>query len=166
MQRPASLLHYDYDQVNVIKKRLKKTKVAKPIFGKSLYIFSPTNPLRRFCNTLTNYWVFDAVIILLILVSTITLAFEHPMEDPNSEMMEILKKIDIGMTAIFSLEALLKIITSGFLLNGKKSYLRDAWNMLDFTIVVLSIVSLNISADISFVKVLRVARILRPLRLI
>ena len=70
------------------------------------------------------------------------------------------------MTSIFSLEALLKILTSGFLLNGKKSYLRDAWNVLDFTIVVLSIVSLNISADISFVKVLRVARILRPLRLI
>ena len=149
-----------------MKKRQKKTKVAKPIFGKSLYLFSSTIPLRRFCNTLTNYWVFDAVIILLILVSTITLAFEHPMEDPNSEMMEILKKIDIGMTAIFSLEALLKIITSGFLLNGKKSYLRDAWNMLDFTIVILSIVSLNITADISFVKVLRVARILRPLRLI
>ena len=106
------------------------------------------------------------MIILLILISTITLAFEHPLEDPNSEKMQVLEKIDIGMTAVFSLEALLKIITSGFLLNGKKSYLRNSWNILDFTIVIMSIVSLSIDANISFVKVLRVARILRPLRLI
>ena len=136
------------------------------LYGRSLYIFSDENPLRKFCNRLTSYWVFDAVIILLILVSTATLAFEHPLEDPNSEKMQILEKIDIAMTVVFSLEAVLKIITSGFLFNGKKSYLLDTWNMLDFIIVVLSIVSLNITADISFVKVLRVARILRPLRLI
>lgn len=115
---------------------------------------------------MTSYWLFDAVIILLILVSTITLAFEHPMEDPESDKMKVLEKIDIAMTAVFSLEAMLKIVTVGFLLNGKRSYLLDTWNMLDFIIVVLSIVSLNITADISFVKVLRVARILRPLRLI
>ena len=44
-----------------------------------------------FCNALTNYWIFDAVIILLILFSTITLAFEHPLEDPNSEQMKTLE---------------------------------------------------------------------------
>ena len=119
-----------------------------------------------FCNALTNYRIFDAVIILLILFSTITLAFEHPLEDPNSEQMKTLEKIDMAMTSVFCLEALLKIITAGFLFNGKRSYLRDTWNMLDFIIVILSIVSLIITSDISFVKVLRVARILRPLRLI
>ena len=80
--------------------------------------------------------------------------------------MQILEKIDIAMTLVFSLEALLKIITLGFIINGHQSYLLNTWNILDFTIVVLSIVSLNITTDISFVKVLRVARILRPLRLI
>lgn len=84
--------------------------------------------LRKFCNVFTNYWLFDAVIIVLILVSTTTLAFEHPLENPESENMQVLEQIDIGMTAAFSLEATLKIITLGFLLNGKKSYLRDTWN--------------------------------------
>ena len=141
-------------------------KVSRTLFGTSLYMFSQDNKLRKFCNIMTSYWLFDAVIIILILVSTTTLAFEHPLEDPMSEKMQVLEKIDIAMTVIFSLEALLKIITFGFLLNGKKSYLRDTWNLLDFTIVILAIVSLNIDANISFVKVLRVARILRPLRLI
>ena len=137
-----------------------------PLEGRSLYIFKDENALRKFFFAVTSHWVFDAVIIVLIIVSTVTLAFEHPLEDPNSENMKVLHKIDIAMTIVFSLEALLKIVSTGFLLNGKRSYLRNPWNMLDFLIVVLSIVSLNITADISFVKVLRVARILRPLRLI
>ena len=107
-------------------------------------MFSYSNPLRKFCNILTSHAAFDSVIILFILVSTITLAFEHPLEDPNSKKMQVLEKIDIVMTSVFCLEALLKIITMGFLLNGKKSYLRDTWNLLDFSIVILAIVSLNI----------------------
>lgn len=106
------------------------------------------------------------MIILLIVVSTCTLAFEHPLEDPHSEKMKLLDQIDLGMTAIFCLEALLKIVTLGFLINGSKSYLRDGWNVLDFLIVSFSVVSLSVDANLSFIKVLRVARILRPLRLI
>lgn len=106
------------------------------------------------------------VIILFILVSTVTLAFEHPLEDPKSSTMEVLAKIDYGFTAVFCLEATLKIITLGFIMNGKNSYLLDSWNILDFIIVVFSLLGLVISADLSVVKVLRVARILRPLRLI
>ena len=160
------MLHYDYDQVNIVKMRSIRVKADKPLYGRSLFIFSEENRFRKVINKVTNYWLFDAIIILLIIVSTVTLAFEHPLDDPESEKMKTLEKIDIVMTAIFTLEAILKIITSGFVFNGKKSYLRNSWNALDFTIVVLSIISLNISANISFVKVLRVARILRPLRLI
>lgn len=77
-----------------------------------------------------------------------------------------MEKIDLAMTTIFCLEAILKIVSHGFILNGRKSYLRDGWNMLDFFIVALSVVSLSVDANLSFIKVLRVARILRPLRLI
>ena len=103
---------------------------------------------------------------MLIIFSTVTLAFEHPMDDPKSEKMETLKMIDMAMTGVFCLEAALKIITFGFMMNGKGSYLLDAWNMLDFLIVVISVISLTVDANIGFIKVLRVARILRPLRLI
>ena len=70
------------------------------------------------------------------------------------------------MTVIFATEALLKIITLGFFINGKESYLRSSWNILDFVIVIFAVVSQTVDANISFIKVLRVARILRPLRLI
>lgn len=99
-------------------------------------------------------------------MSTCTLAFEHPLENPKSEKMKVLDQIDLVFTSIFCFEAVLKIIALGFIINGRRSYLRDSWNVLDFLIVVLSVVSLSLDANLSFIKVLRVARILRPLRLI
>ena len=136
------------------------------LHGKSLYMFNVGNPIRKACDKIIHYKLFDQFIILLIIFSTITLAFEHPLDDPNSEKMEVLKKIDMAMTGIFCLEAALKIITFGFMMNGRGSYLLDSWNMLDFLIVVISVISLTVDANIGFIKVLRVARILRPLRLI
>ena len=46
---------------------------------------------------------------------------------------------------------------------GKKSYLKDMWNILDFIIVVTSVISFFI--DLDSLKALRTLRILRPLRL-
>ena len=88
------------------------------------------------------------------------------MDNPESNKVKVLQLIDLVMTSIFCLEALLKIIALGFLFNGPKSYLFDAWNVLDFMIVAFSVLSLSIDTDLSYIKVLRVARILRPLRLI
>lgn len=88
------------------------------------------------------------------------------MEDPKSDLMDKLHKIDYVFTAIFCLEAIMKIITFGFIVNFKDSYLLSSWNILDFSIVVLSVVSLLVDAKLQVVKVLRTARIMRPLRLI
>jgi voltage-dependent calcium channel L type alpha-1D len=40
------------------------------------------------------------------------------------------------------LEALLKIISNGFILNGDQSYLRMGWNIIDFVVVITSTVSI------------------------
>jgi hypothetical protein len=63
-------------------------------------------------------------------------------------------------------EAILKIIANGFLFSGKNSYIRNPWNIIDFTIVCFSIVSFSISSDLRVFKVLRLLRLLRPLRVI
>ena len=78
----------------------------------------------------------------------------------------MLKRIDLALTCAFAIEAILKIITTGFWFNGSKSYLRDSWNILDFSIVVFSSLGLIMRTDFKTIKILRFARILRPLRLI
>lgn len=58
----------------------------------------------------------------------------------------------------------LKIIAFGFIFN-QKSYLRDLWNVMDFCIVLTSLLPLFMSIGFS-VSALRAVRVLRPLKAI
>ena len=72
--------------------------------------------------------------------------------------------VDIVITSIFGLEFLLKIVTFGFVLNGRASYLRNPWNMLDFIILAMSVISLTpLPNAFSMFKIFRT---IRPVRLI
>ena len=51
--------------------------------------------------------------------------------------MQVLHVLDIIFISVFAFEAVLTIISKGLLFNGPESYLRNAWNVLDFTIVVV-----------------------------
>lgn len=72
----------------------------------------------------------------------------------------------MAITICFIAEALLKIISLGFLFNGQYSYLRDSANILDFLVIIFSIISVVTTANLQIFKILRVFRVLRPLRLI
>ena len=105
---------------------------------------------------------------MLIIVSTVTLALESPLDDPNGLKIQRLKFIDLIMTFIFTIEVIVKIIAYGFVNAGKTSYLRDAWNVLDFMIVAAALIDIAAgdAVNIGVFKALRILKILRPLRLI
>lgn len=101
------------------------------------------------------------------MLSSLHLAIESPLDDPDGTKFFIMKLIDIVFTSLFTLECIFKIIAVGFLFNGKQSYLRNGWNILDLFIVILSIISLSLTnVNLSYIRVLRMLRILRPLRMI
>lgn len=100
-------------------------------------------------------------------MSTILLAIDNPLDDPDSLKQKILGILDIVMTSVFSFEAIIKISVFGFLFNGKKSYLQELWNVLDIFVVTVSLLSyLPIDAELSFYRAMRLLRIMRPLRMI
>ena len=73
------------------------------------------------------------------------------------------------MTGIFTLEVVIKVISRGFILNGPNSYILSWWNVLDFFIVIIALVSLaipNASGDLKVLKIFRMGRLLRPLRVL
>ena len=71
------------------------------------------------------------------------------------------------MTAAFTLECVINIILLGFLMNGKTSYLKDSWNVLDFFIVLFSLINIAMSSyDLGIIKLFRMLRVLRPLRVL
>lgn len=66
----------------------------------------------------------------------------NPLYDPNGKTAQVTYYFDIIFTIMFIIEAFIKIIALGFLFNGKESYIRNPWNILDFTVVLTSVNSI------------------------
>lgn len=133
--------------------------------GKALFVLGPDNKVRRVCVAVVHNPGFDRFILLLISVSSLALAMDSPLRNPDSTMAKYLKGVERVMTALFFIEMALKICAHGFALMPK-AYLRSAWNILDFVVVVISMIQLvtNDSANLESLRSLRTLRALRPLR--
>ena len=102
-----------------------------------------------------------------ITVSSIMLALENPLNDPDGTLELVVHTFDYITTIIFCFEVIVKVIATGFMCNGKQSYMQNSWNVMDFIIVVISLISLvPMDINLSVLKVVRMARLLRPLRVI
>ena len=76
--------------------------------------------------------------------------------------------MDVVINSIFIAEFVIKTVSLGFCLDYH-SYLRDPWNKLDCLIVLISAIDMmqeDSSSKLSFIKTIRLLRILRPLRFI
>lgn len=84
------------------------------------------------------------------------------MADPQSLLKRSLFWVDLTTTLVFLTEAFFKIIAFGFAKNGKFSYLRNVWNILDFTIIIFSVLALTpLSDNLKSIKMFRILRLLR-----
>jgi len=143
-----------------------------PIIRKSsMFIFGPDNPIRQACHWVVNLRYFDDFILVVILISSVLLAVEDPVH-PDAPRNKVLRYFDYGITAIFALEVLVKMIDLGVILH-KGSYLRNGWNVIDAFVVACNIAALflNIgnsqdSLERDAIKSFRVLRVLRPLKAI
>ncbi|CAN0538516.1 unnamed protein product, partial [Ectocarpus sp. 12 AP-2014] len=133
--------------------------------GKALFVLGPDNKLRQGCAAVVHNPGFDRFILLLISVSSLALALDSPLRNPESATAKYLKGVERVMTALFFIEMALKICAHGFALMPK-AYLRSAWNILDFVVVVISMIQLvtNDSGNLESLRSLRTLRALRPLR--
>ncbi|XP_052789506.1 voltage-dependent calcium channel type A subunit alpha-1-like [Mya arenaria] len=134
----------------------------------SMFIFGPTNPIRRFCHFVVNLRYFDLFIMIVISASSIALAAEDPVNE-NSQHNTILNYFDYVFTGVFTIELLLKIVDLGIILHPK-AYCRDPWNILDATVVICALVAFfftdSAGKNLNTIKSLRVLRVLRPLKTI
>jgi len=74
--------------------------------------------------------------------------------------------MDIVFSAVFIAECVIKVVAIGFIWE-QNSYLRDNWNQLDFIIVFFTVLEFIFKeGEFFFLKIVRLMRILRPLRFI
>ncbi|KAK0065730.1 voltage-dependent calcium channel type A subunit alpha-1, partial [Biomphalaria pfeifferi] len=134
----------------------------------SMFIFGPTNPIRRFCHFVVNLRYFDLFIMIVICASSVALAAEDPVNDDSPRNL-ILNYFDFVFTGVFTIELILKVIDLGIILHPG-SYIRDLWNILDATVVICALVAFvfndGAGKNLNTIKSLRVLRVLRPLKTI
>ncbi|KAG4062064.1 Sodium channel protein type 4 subunit alpha B [Phytophthora cactorum] len=137
--------------------------------GNSLFIFSEDSRVRQWTLKLIVHPYFDSVVLILVTVSSITLAIDNPLQNPESTLATGLKRLDTFFAIIFACEMVVKIVAMGLVLH-KGAYLRNGWNILDFVIVITSLVMLAESSSsrhsLKSLRSLRTFRTFRPLRVI
>lgn len=143
---------------------------------KVLFCLDINHPLRRGALWLIHWKWFDRFIMTIILANAIFMGLaDYSVVDETgnpyptdfrdasreSTMNQLIEGLDPTFTGIYCVEAFIKIIALGFV-GGPNTYLRDGWNVLDFTAAVSSVAALI--PNVPNVSSLRTLRVLRPLR--
>mmetsp|Transcript_77480 Transcript_77480/g.136679 ORF Transcript_77480/g.136679 Transcript_77480/m.136679 type:complete len:1876 (-) Transcript_77480:848-6475(-) len=144
-----------------------RVQVTETNGGRSLFLFGERNPFRLFCTRVTQNKWFERFIMFCIAFSSITLVLDNPNSDKGQGLQTFLDACDVAFVAIFVTEMLLKMVALGMVF-GNGCYFKDPWNILDAVVVAISVVSLIFKGQesLSFFRVLRTFRALRPLRVI
>ena len=114
------------------------------------------------CSKITKTNSFDNFIIGIILFAGLLVGVQTYKEFANRHI-DILTFLDSLVLAIFTLEAMIKILAEG---KRPINYFRNAWNVFDFLIVTVCLMEPLLPLNAEFLPILRLARILRVLRLV
>jgi len=134
---------------------------------RSLLLFNLDSLFRRAMIAIVEWPVFDYFIMFVIFGNCMMMALEDPLMPNTHGISEIFSFIFV---VIFCVEAAFKIIAYGFFL-GPHAYLKDAWNCIDFFIVITGLLDLFDSVSgldnrSGQSRALSSFRLLRPLRIL
>ncbi|XP_053170800.1 sodium channel, voltage-gated, type I like, alpha b isoform X11 [Scomber japonicus] len=121
----------------------------------ALYILSPFNPLRRVAIRVLVHSMFSMLIMFTILTNCAFMTLSNP--------PEWAKNVEYTFTGIYTFESLIKILARGFCV-GKFTFLRDPWNWLDFSVILMAYITEFV--NLGNVSALRTFRVLRALKTI
>ena len=114
------------------------------------------------CKSIVNSKIFQRLILVTILLAGVVVGVQT-FKAFAREHSIVLNTLDSFILGIFVIEAVIKILAEG---NRPQNYFRNPWNIFDFIIVVACLLGPVIHLGADFLPVLRLARILRVLRLV
>ncbi|XP_015981940.2 voltage-dependent T-type calcium channel subunit alpha-1I isoform X2 [Rousettus aegyptiacus] len=132
----------------------------------AFFCLRQTTSPRNWCiKMVCNPW-FECVSMLVILLNCVTLGMYQPCDDMDclSDRCKILQVFDDFIFVFFAMEMVLKMVALGIF--GKKCYLGDTWNRLDFFIVMAGMVEYSLDLQNINLSAIRTVRVLRPLKAI
>ncbi|XP_053175429.1 sodium channel protein type 4 subunit alpha-like [Scomber japonicus] len=117
--------------------------------------------LRRCCLSIVEHIYFKWFITLIVVLSSTTLVAEDIYLESRQILKAILKYADLVFTIVFVVEMILKMV--GY---GLKRYFTKNWCWLDFSVVVVSLISLTVDMLELPAFTLKGLKTLRSLRMV
>ncbi|XP_074542124.1 voltage-dependent T-type calcium channel subunit alpha-1I [Halichoeres trimaculatus] len=104
--------------------------------------------------------------MMVILLNCVTLGMYQPCEniDCSSDRCQILQAFDAFIYIFFAMEMIIKMVALGIF--GRRCYLGDTWNRLDFFIVMAGMIEYSLDLQNLNFTAIRTVRVLRPLKAI
>ena len=115
--------------------------------------------MSAFCKRIAEANWFSFFIFGVIIMAGVVVGLQT-YKELEQEYHTLLSSLDTIILSIFVLEVLIKIIAEG---KTPWRYFRDPWNIFDFTIVAVCLMPIQ---NNDFVAVLRLARVLRVMKLV
>ncbi|KAF7724875.1 calcium channel protein [Apophysomyces ossiformis] len=160
---------------------------AHPSYDKSLYIFSPGNRIRHWCQLLVPAsrgermfgtspsrrasLLFSVFIVCCVITNVVLTIYNSPVYQfqhrDNPAQLRMLIYVDWVFMIIFSVEFVIKIIADGLLMTPN-AYLLNGWNVLDLFVLITLYMSNfgRFAASTGLERAFRAFKALRALRLI
>ena len=114
------------------------------------------------CSNIANHKYFQRFILLTILLAGVVVGIQTYKEFAHNHK-DVLGLLDAFILGVFTIEVVIKIVAE-----GKKplNYFKNPWNVFDFLIVAACLLEPILPINSTFLPVLRLARILRVLKLV
>ncbi|XP_062315441.1 voltage-dependent L-type calcium channel subunit alpha-1D [Osmerus eperlanus] len=149
---------------------------------RALCCLTLSNPIRMAALALVEWKPFDIFILLAIFANCVAMGVTKPYPDDDSNATNHqLEQVEYVFLVIFTIETFTKILAYGLVMHPS-AYIRSGWNLLDFVIVIVGLLSVLGEGMTEHkpgeahhaagkpggldVKALRAFRVLRPLRLV
>ncbi|KAI8993323.1 Ion transport protein-domain-containing protein [Pilobolus umbonatus] len=165
----------DYNTIAAEENR-KAIKENSPVV-KSLFLFSERSRIRNRCKKLVGSSdesqaekksLFNWLIMACVFVSTLMVILDEPstrLLRKDTVTQTIYNKIEVGLSIVFVVEICMRILADGFLLTPH-AYIRNHWNQLDLTVILLNLITLfmgseNAPRGLSTFRSFRILRLIR-----
>ena len=172
------------------KKAQREFLARHPNYNKSLFIFKPSNPIRRFCQRIvgpgrgserfegvepnkTIWYTFSAFIYAAIVAMVILACITTPLYQKeyfashNFSVRNWFVWADLSFAIIFTFEAIIKVIADGFFWTPN-AYFRSSWGMIDGVVLITFWINVatSLTNDGAVSRAVGAFKALRALRLL
>ncbi|KAK2001750.1 ion transporter [Colletotrichum falcatum] len=162
-----------------------------PNYNNSLFVFTPHNPIRRFCQRIvgpgrgnerfegvepnkiawyaTSAFIYACIIAMVVIACVTTPLYQKQYQAAHPEFSITFWYVwtDLAFAVVFSVEAVIKVIADGFFFTPN-AYYRSSWGFIDGIVLVTLLVNVGtlLANDGAVSRAIGAFKALRALRLL